>query len=86
MTQPAAFFDALVREILSNIAPEADTDALGGNADLRDGLDIDSVDFLNFVASIYERIGVDIPERDYPTLSTVDGCVDYLSKATTITP
>jgi acyl carrier protein len=83
MTQPAAFFDAMVRDILSKIAPEADTGALRSNADMRDGLNIDSVDFLNFVASIYERTGVDIPERDYPMLSTVDGCVNYLSKATT---
>ena len=35
-------------------------------ADLREALDIDSMDFLNFVTAIHHRLGVDIPELDYP--------------------
>jgi acyl carrier protein len=45
---------------------------------LRDQLDIDSMDFLNFVIGIDEATGLDIPERDYPQLATLDGCVEYL--------
>ena len=36
------------------------------------------MDFLNFVVGIDERTGVEIPERDYPQLLTVQHCIDYL--------
>jgi acyl carrier protein len=58
-----------------------DIDALRSEDDMRDALDIDSVDFLRFVAALHEQTGVDIPERDYPMVSTVARCVEYLSKA-----
>lgn len=68
----------VVKATLSQIAPEADVDALEGDVDLHEQLDIDSMDFLNFVIGINEATGVDIPERDYPQLATLDGCVEYL--------
>jgi acyl carrier protein len=73
--------EQLVRETLRDIAPELDIDALPADDDMRDALDIDSVDFLNFVSALHEQTGVDIPERDYPLVSTVARCVEYLSKA-----
>ena len=80
MTKSSTELDTLVRETLRNIAPDMDIDALGADDDMRDSLDIDSVDFLNFVAALHEQTSVDIPERDYPMISTVGRCVDYLSK------
>ena len=47
-------------------------------ADLREALDIDSMDFLNFVIAVHHRLGVDIPELDYPKLVTLDGAIGYL--------
>jgi acyl carrier protein len=73
--------ELLVRGILRDIAPEMDIDSLRVEDDIRDALDIDSVDFLNFVAALHEQTGVDIPERDYPMVNTIARCVDYLSKA-----
>ena len=81
MSHSPAQLDTLVREILSDIAPEVDIDVLRSDADMRDALDIDSVDFLNFVAALHEKTGVDIPERDYPMVSTIGGCVSYLITA-----
>jgi acyl carrier protein len=81
MAHSPADLDALVREILGNIAPDVDIDTLQADDDMRDTLDIDSVDFLNFVAALHERTGIDIPERDYPMVSTIGRCVDYLSRA-----
>ena len=72
----------IVRTTLSQIAPEADFDALESDVDLKEQLDIDSMDFLNFVIGIDEATGIDIPERDYPQLATLDGCVKYLSART----
>ena len=48
------------------------------NSDLRESLDIDSMDFLNFVTAIHHRLGLDIPELDYPKLGTLAGALDYL--------
>lgn len=67
-----------VQEELGNIAPEIDMSAIDPSADLREALDIDSMDFLNFVIAIHQTLGIDIPEADYPRFSTLDGGVEYL--------
>ncbi|MCR4282277.1 MAG: acyl carrier protein [Bauldia sp.] len=72
---------AVVLGELGNVAPEADLQALDPKADLRTALDIDSMDFLNLVTAIHTRLGIDIPERDYPKLFTLAGAVDYLEAA-----
>jgi acyl carrier protein len=55
---------AVLQEELGNIAPEIDLLKVNPSADLREALDIDSMDFLNFVTAIHRRLGVDIPELD----------------------
>jgi acyl carrier protein len=37
------------------------------------------MDFLNFVIAVHHRLGIDIPELDYPKLVTLDGAVTYLT-------
>ena len=71
----------VLKEELGNIAPEVDLQTLDPAADLREALDIDSMDFLNFVTAIHHRLGIEIPERDYPKLITLAGAVDYLERA-----
>jgi len=73
---------AIVLEVLGAIAPEADLASLTPDARLRDQLDLDSMDFLNFVIALHERFAVDIPEGDYARLATLAGCVDYLRSHT----
>jgi acyl carrier protein len=70
----------LILDILGDIAPEADTAALAGDADLREALDLDSMDFLNFVVALHHRAGVDVPEADYPELFTLDSAIAYLGR------
>jgi acyl carrier protein len=67
-----------IAHVLGQIAPEADIDAVPADADLAEELDLDSMDFLNFVTGLLEETGVDVPERDYPHLQTLDGSVRYL--------
>ena len=69
-----------ILDALGDIAPEADLDAIPPDKDLREELDIDSMDFLNFVVALHEKLGVDIPEADYPQLITLDGAIAYLSQ------
>ena len=68
----------VLQEELGNIAPEMDLQKLDSTADLREALDIDSMDFLNFVVAVHHRLGVDIPELDYPKLITLARAVTYL--------
>ena len=65
---------------LSNIAPETDAATIDPEDDLREALDIDSLDFLNFLAGLHARLGVNVPESDYAKLLTLDGAVAYLAK------
>lgn len=64
---------------LGAVAPEADLATLDPGEPIREQLDLDSMDFLNFVVSLHERLGVDVPEADYRKLATVDGAVAYLA-------
>jgi len=73
--------DALYAEILaalSEIAPEADVASLRGDLPLRDQLDLDSMDFLNFLVAVHQRTAVEIPESDYGRLATLDALVAYV--------
>ena len=70
----------LVAETLAGIAPEADLATVGDTQDLREVLDLDSMDFLNFVTALGQRSGVKIPEADTPRLTTLGGIVAYLSR------
>ena len=63
---------------LSNIAPEADLQSLDPKADLREALEIDSMDFLNFVTAMHRRLNVNIPEADYPKVRTLAAVAAYL--------
>lgn len=68
----------IAAEVLAGIAPEADLSAVGDDIDLREALDLDSMDFLNFVIGLGQRSGVKIPEADTPRLRTMRGLVAYL--------
>ena len=70
----------LIFDVLSEIAPEADPATLDGGEDMREALDLDSMDFLNFVIALHKRSGVEIPESDYSKLFTLDGAVAYLRR------
>ena len=69
----------VVQEELNNIAPEVDLATIDPAGDLRETLDINSMDFLNFITAIHHRLGIDIPELDYPKLVTPDGAVAYVA-------
>jgi acyl carrier protein len=70
---------ARVLEVLAKIAPELDPAELAPGENLRDQLDVDSMDFLNFVIGLHQAFGVAVPETDYRKLLTLDDCVTYLA-------
>lgn len=70
-----------VLRILGEIAPEADTASLRPDVSFRDQLDLDSMDFLNFVVAVHKEFHIEIQESDYPKYMTLNGCLTQLSAA-----
>lgn len=68
-----------VIEALKRVAPEIDAATVDAAGDIREQFDIDSMDFLNLMLALHARLGVDIPEVDYPRLTSLNGAVDYLA-------
>ncbi len=69
----------LVLDIIHDIAPDEDLSDVKADVRLRDQLDLDSMDFLDIVMELRKRHQIEVPEDDYMELSTLDGCVTYLS-------
>jgi acyl carrier protein len=65
--------------ILQSIAPEVEPGDIRGDRPLRNQVDLDSMDWLNFLVALHEKLKVDIPEADYLKLVTMDDVVAYLS-------
>jgi acyl carrier protein len=70
---------AVVLEVLGTVAPEARAVEIRPEVNFREQFDFDSLDFLNFAIGLHERLRVEIPEADYPRLSSLEGCVAYLA-------
>lgn len=68
----------LLADELGRIAPDIDFASVDPQEDLRDAFDIDSMDFLNLVTALSQRLGISIPEADYPRLGSVAEAADYL--------
>ena len=69
---------ATVVTLLRKVAPELDPATLDAQAPLREQVDLDSMDFLNFLVAIEARLKVSIPESDYERLRTLDDLVGYV--------
>jgi acyl carrier protein len=77
---PSASLHDVVRSALAGIAPEADLDSVGPDDDLREALDLDSMDLLRLLDDLESRTGVTIPEREYPRLQTLRGLIAELGR------
>ncbi len=72
--------ESTVLRVLGEVAPEVDTANVDPVEDLRDQLDLDSMDILNMAIGLFEATGVEVPESDYPRIVTISGAVDYLAE------
>jgi acyl carrier protein len=66
--------------LLCDVAPEADPETILPDVEFRDQLDIDSMDLLNFVVAVDQELGVEIPEREYARLGTVDALAGWIAE------
>ena len=65
---------------LKTIAPEVEEGDLRADRPLRNQVDLDSMDWLNFLIGLHQKLQVDIPEADYARLVTLGNVLDYLRK------
>lgn len=71
-----------IYSLLKNIAPEMDPSMLGPEENIREVLNIDSYDALQFIVALCEKLNIDIPEQDYGKTATVKSLLAYLEKKT----
>jgi acyl carrier protein len=69
---------AHVATVFRQIAPEVDLASLEPDMDLREQVDVDSMDFLNALIALEERTGIAIPEEDYELVDTLTKLTKYL--------
>jgi acyl carrier protein len=69
----------VVAELL-DIAPEVEEDELSDTDLLREQVDLDSMDWLNFLVRLHKRFEVDIPESQYAALRTIDDLTTYIDR------
>ncbi len=65
---------------LQSVAPELEADQLRGDRPLRSQVDLDSMDWLNFLLGLNKKFGIEIPEAAYVKLVTLDDVVAYLEQ------
>jgi acyl carrier protein len=69
-----------ILQALTSIAPEVDPAAIEPAKLLRDQVDLDSADWLNFLVALNTKLGIDIPDADVGKLTTLDRLVDYCER------
>jgi len=73
-----AEIEKTVRETLAEVAPEVDADSIDPDQSFRDQFDFDSMNYLALMMGLDKKLGIHISEIDYPRLSSLSGCVQYL--------
>lgn len=63
---------------LRGLAPEADLNDLRPHDDIRETLEIDLLDFQNFLVALNKEVGVEVPEKDYGKVSTLEALTAYV--------
>jgi len=69
----------VVLDIIADIAPDEDMSNVKPEVRLRDQMQLDSMDFLDIVMELRKRHGIEVPEKDYQQLASLDSCADYLT-------
>ncbi len=69
---------AAVLATIAAVAPETDVAALAPDVPLRRQVELDSIDWVNIIVGLSERLALDIPEPEYGRLGTIDAIVAYV--------
>lgn len=72
----------IVLAAIAKIAPDVDPTTIPGDVDFREEADLDSMDFIGILTAVHDATGVEVPEIDYPLVTTVDAFTEYLAART----
>ncbi len=72
-----------VLKVLASVITDTDVAALATDINLRDQTDFDSMDTLRFAIGLKQEFGIDIPDADFPQLSSIGKCLAYLQRTIT---
>lgn len=73
--------ESLIKKHLHRIAPEADLDRLQADDNLRDQLNLDSMDFYTLMVAVSDERNIDIPEEEYGNLLTMERIAEFLARS-----
>ncbi len=73
--------DKIITTILA-IAPDIEADEIDASANIQRSLEIDSFDFLKILTTLFETLGVEVPETDYSKVDTLEHMTEYFFKRT----
>ena len=65
-------------QLLKRIAPDTEPSQLKPDENIRETLNIDSFDTLQFIVALNEQLGIEIPEQDYGKITTLEALVSYI--------
>ena len=68
----------IIYQILKKIAPDTNPEELGGDENIREALDIDYFDFLQFIIGLDKKIGLQTKEKDYGKITTLNSLLNYI--------
>ena len=71
---------AVLLDVMDEVAPGCLPPVIDDDEDIREQMDLDSMDMLNIVAALHERLNVEIPESDVEQLVTINRALAYLSR------
>ena len=72
----------IVLAAITKVAPDVDPSTLPSDLDFREEADLDSMDFIGILTAVHEATGIEVPEIDYPLITTVDAFAEYLRTRT----
>lgn len=70
---------AAVLAAVGQVAPDIEIDGLDETARFRQDLELDSLDFLRLLETVASVTGVETPESDYASLTTVQSLIGYVA-------
>lgn len=72
----------IVFQLLKKIAPDTEPSALKPDENIRETLNIDSFDSLQFIVALNKKTGIEIPEEDYGKIATLQALTAYIKNKT----
>jgi acyl carrier protein len=76
--RPDPAISARILALLVDVAPDVDPQSVRPEKNFREQFDFDSMDTFSLAAAIHSSFGIDIPERDYRELASLDKCAAYV--------